>query len=295
MSSRIDSRGASVRWKLQIRRWTAFRLLALIAAGLSIGGQAALAAPELASPWASGPGGRVRLVAAATSHNGTPVLLAVEFDLKPGWHTYWRVPGDSGIAPKFDWAGSRNLARAEMRWPMPRRFDEMGEASYGYTGHVLLPVLARPEAAGAPLRLALALDYGVCSNICVASRAVLALDLPADGALVPSSAAPAIGAALMRVPQPPANPGDLVMEKTMLDGRPALSVRYRMPAQAAGMPVIIAVSDGDIYFDAPQGVREGGKVRYLLPVPDGGALEGRKVTVLLSGEDVAIEAERTIR
>ncbi len=295
MSSRIGSKAPSARKRPQIWCRRACCLLVCIVAGLLTGGAAAFAAPELASPWVFGPGGRVRLVAAAASHNGTPVLLAVEFDLKPGWHTYWRAPGDSGIAPRLDWAQSRNLARGEMRWPMPLRFEEMGEASYGYTGHVLLPALVRPVAATTPLHVALTLDYGVCSNICVAGRADLALDLTSGGALAPTSAAPAIAAALTRIPQPPANPDDLVMAKAMLDGGPALSVQYRMPGDAAGMPVIIAVSDGDIYFDAPQGIREGDKVSYLLPVSGGGALEGRKVTVLLSGEDIAIEAERTIR
>ena len=53
-------------------------------------------------------------------------LAAVEIRLAPGWHTYWRVPGDAGIPPSFDWSGSSNLASVAYEWPRPEIFDSFG-------------------------------------------------------------------------------------------------------------------------------------------------------------------------
>ena len=33
----------------------------------------------------------------------------IEIRLAPGWKTYWRYPGDSGVPPRFDFSGSRNV------------------------------------------------------------------------------------------------------------------------------------------------------------------------------------------
>ena len=46
-------------------------------------------------------------------------MAAVEIRLAPGWHTYWRVPGEAGIPPRFDWSGSQNLAAVAYEWPRP--------------------------------------------------------------------------------------------------------------------------------------------------------------------------------
>lgn len=269
-------------------------LMFLAMAMLPLADAQAGAAPVSASPWSESPGGRVRLVAAQASHNGSPALFAIEFDLKPDWHTYWRVPGDSGLAPRFDWAGSRNVAGTDLRWPAPRRFDQAGDASYGYTGHFFIPVLIRAKGAGDPLNVSLVLDYGICANVCVVGSADLKLDLGV-GEPEATIAAPSIGSALELVPNEPANPADLSVERVEKNGGSALMVHYLLPENAMAIPTLIAVSDGGIYFDAPQGVRAGRKVSYLLPVSGGGSLQGRRVTLLLSGEGIAIEAERTVR
>ena len=64
-----------------------------------------------AGPWAENAHSRVRLIAAseAVGEQGE-VLLGLQFELQPGWKTYWRAPGDAGYPPKVDWSASANLA-----------------------------------------------------------------------------------------------------------------------------------------------------------------------------------------
>ena len=153
----------------------------------------------------------------------------IEIALDPGFKTYWRSPGESGLPPAFDWAGSENLSAAEVLWPAPHRFEDAGGVAYGYKDRVLLPVRVSPNDAAKPLRLALKLDYGVCKDICIPAQASLAL-APRPGEA--GSPAPEIAAALARVPRPQAlgAPGDLsilAIDPESVDGKPALAVAVR--------------------------------------------------------------------
>ncbi len=68
----------------------------------------------------------------------------IEIKLQPGWKTYWRYPGDSGVPPQFDFAGSENLASAEVLYPAPHSFKDEAGTSIGYKETVVFPVASRP-------------------------------------------------------------------------------------------------------------------------------------------------------
>ncbi len=101
---------------------------------------------------------------------------ALHLILAPGWHTYWRSPGDAGIPPRFDWTGSRNLASVAFRWPRPQIFDQNGLRTLGYTGDVILPIDVTPAADG-PVTLNATIDLGVCDTICVPVTVTVTGDL----------------------------------------------------------------------------------------------------------------------
>ena len=122
-------------------------------------------------------------------------MAGLRLTLAPGWKTYWRVPGEGGIAPVFDWSGSDGLARAEPLWPVPERFEQAGMESFGYQGEVVLPVRVTPAAEDRPARLSLDLALGVCREICLPVRLTLA-----EAADSPEGV-PAIRAALARLPR----------------------------------------------------------------------------------------------
>src|ERR1051325_797542 len=104
---------------IPLRGPAAFLFLALLAVLLP--GSVAAGA---ASPWIQGHHSRVRLMDSGAH------LAGIEIVLDTGFKTYWRTPGESGLPPAFDWAGSDNLAGAEGLWPGPRRVEGGGGGCY---------------------------------------------------------------------------------------------------------------------------------------------------------------------
>jgi hypothetical protein len=77
---------------------------------------------EDASPWQRDAHSAVRLLAG--SRSGTVLLGGVAIQLQPGWKTYWRTPGDSGVPPRFDFSKSDNVEAVTVLWPAPKKFDD---------------------------------------------------------------------------------------------------------------------------------------------------------------------------
>ena len=121
------------------------------------------------SGWDGDQRAAVRLIAAAQRGEGdaTRHQAGVEVRLAPGWKTYWRYPGDSGIPPRFDFTASRNLKTVTIRYPAPHRLADEGGTSIGYKGGVVFPLEIVPQDPAQPVELSVALDYAVCEKICV--------------------------------------------------------------------------------------------------------------------------------
>jgi DsbC/DsbD-like thiol-disulfide interchange protein len=181
---------------------SSMRLLA-IAIALSAAAAPAAADPAAADPAAAEGVTGVGIVEGWREPDGSRVA-AVEIRLAPGWHTYWRVPGEAGIPPDFDWSGSRNLAAVAYEWPRPQVFDSFGLTTFGYEDRLVLPVRLTPRDPDATLELALALDFGVCADICIPAEADLAATLRPDA---PASGRSLIEAALAERAQSAAEAG----------------------------------------------------------------------------------------
>jgi len=155
-----------------------------------------------ASPWQRDGHSAVRLLAG--SRSGAVLLGGIAFQLQPGWKTYWRTPGDSGVPPRFDFSKSDNIETVTVLWPAPQKFDDgAGGVSLGYHDQVVLPLRIVAKNADKPVTLRAEINYAVCERICipVEASAELAINNVAsteDGVLF---------AALDTVPKP-ANIGD---------------------------------------------------------------------------------------
>jgi len=139
----------------------------------------AVAAAADASAWDNDLRSGVRLIraSAATDSAVTFLRAGVEIKLQPGWKTYWRYPGDSGVPPAFDFSASENLGSATVQWPAPVRFSDGSGHSIGYKGSVIFPVRVVPKDAAKPVKLRLKLDYAVCETLCVPAHAKAELAL----------------------------------------------------------------------------------------------------------------------
>src|ERR1700680_3193507 len=129
---------------------------AVVASSLRIEARA-----EDASPWQRDGHSAVRLLAG--SRNGAVLLGGIAFQLQPGWKTYWRTPGDSGVPPRFDFTKSDNIEAVTILWPAPTRFpDGAGGISLGYHKHVVLPLRIVVKNPDKPVTLRAVINYAVC-------------------------------------------------------------------------------------------------------------------------------------
>ena len=272
------------------------RHLAFLAACLWLAAPASAADRSAASGWVGEPEGRARLVAAqdAVGADGR-VDLGVEIRLAPGWHTYWRDPGESGAPPVFDWAGSENLGAIELRWPAPRRFEAFGFDGYGWEEAVVFPVQAQAAEPGRPVGVRLKLDYQICEEICIPVTAALALDLPA-GAARATAFAPLLERWSARIPG-----GDgLEIVAAALSGAPGeevLLVRARGAAPFRA-PDLFAEASPPFRFARPRLELEDGEARFELPVRAGRlkpSLAGHEVTLTLTAGERAVERRVRLR
>ena len=161
------------------RRQAVFGTAALALSGVGAARGAEEALPS-ASPWVAGLGARMRLLRGAPLSDKDGVDAGIEIGLDPGFRTYWRMPGDAGVPPVFDWSGSSNLASIATDWPAPQRFKEAGVSVIGYGSNVVLPLRVTAADSSLPVKLALTLSYAACKTICVPLKAEATLSLPQD-------------------------------------------------------------------------------------------------------------------
>lgn len=132
---------------------------------------------------------------------GTPLRLGLRLRLAPGWHTYWRNPGDAGAPPELELRLPDGATAGPIAWPAPQRLPEGPVMTHGYIGEVLLPVTVQPAPSGGSLHVEASATWLVCERICVPEEGSFRLDLPA-GTARPSAEAALFADADARTPRP---------------------------------------------------------------------------------------------
>jgi thiol:disulfide interchange protein len=108
---------------------------------------------------------------------GTPFRVALRLRLANGWHTYWKNPGDAGVAPDLTLEVPDGTTQSPIDWPTPRRIEEGPVMTYSYTGDVLLPVTLTVHG-NTPATIRAHAQWLVCKDICVPEEADFSLTLP---------------------------------------------------------------------------------------------------------------------
>jgi thiol:disulfide interchange protein DsbD len=183
-----------------IASWSAFGTLAVLFSLLSHGvvfAQEDRAATEHV---------RAQLIASVDAvHPGEKILLGVQQNIVPGWHTYWINPGDSGFKTRIEWALPQGASAGDIQWPVPSRFTLGPITNYGYENTVILlsPITVPKDAkAGGSFPVKAKVSWLVCKDICIPQHVELGLILPiAVGRSAPRHDNPLIKQALAMLPQ----------------------------------------------------------------------------------------------
>lgn len=117
---------------------------------------------------------------------GKTVWVAIRQRMDPGWHTYWKNPGEAGVATALTWALPQGVTAGAIVWPMPERFSDGSVTAYGYEKEatLLVPLTAAPSAK--PGKARLTVNLLACEHMCIPEQVTLDLDLgkaTGDGAL----------------------------------------------------------------------------------------------------------------
>lgn len=127
------------------------------------------------------------------------IPAALEITLQDEWKTYWRTPGDAGLAPVVVTDGSTNISKVDLHYPAPHRFTIYDIDNFGYKHNVTLPVDIIPTTVGGAVDAQFRVDLLICDEICVPESHTVTLNLPA-GTADASPDAPAYDAALKTLP-----------------------------------------------------------------------------------------------
>src|SRR5271157_716853 len=213
----------------------------------------ACSADEFSTNWAGSAKSQARLVAAGES------LAGFEIRLAPGAITYWRDPGDAGVPPAFDFAGSDNVAKVEPVFPAPTRIRESdGSEAFGYEHDVVFALRVAPADPAKPVTLALRASFAVCEKICLPAEARLTLTLPGAG----SPYAGLIETALAAAPKPvaPLAFADLTAEEG--------GWRLCAPAEAGSARDLFVEPPAGWWISVAAGASEAGRDCFRLTLRD---------------------------
>ncbi len=243
-----------------------------------------------ASPWQKGTHAAVRLLAG--SRSGPVLLGGVAVQLDPGWKTYWRTSGDSGVPPRFDFSKSDNVEAVTVLWPAPTKFDDgAGGFSLGYHDQVVLPLRIVPKTNDKPVTLRANINYAVCEKICIPVEASTELTF----ASVASTEDSVLFAALDTVPKPASvgDPNPLTIRDVKREGKSTVLIDVLSP-DARTVNLFVEGPTPDWALPVPKLVEHGppGIKRFsfeLDGLPPGVNPEGAALKLTLVGGDRSYE------
>jgi DsbC/DsbD-like thiol-disulfide interchange protein len=243
-----------------------------------------------ASPWQKGTHAAVRLLAG--SRSGPVLLGGIAVQLDPGWKTYWRTSGDSGVPPRFDFSKSDNVEAVTVLWPAPTKFDDgAGGFSLGYHDQVVLPLRIVPKVNDKPVTLRANINYAVCEKICIPVEASTELTF----ASVASTEDNVLFAALDTVPKPASvgDPNSLTIRDVKREGKSAVLVDVLSP-DARTVNLFVEGPTPDWALPVPKLLEHGppGIKRFsfeLDGVPPGVNPDGAALKLTLVGGDRSYE------
>lgn len=230
---------------------------------------------------------RVQLSLLDGGFAGDARLAGLALALDEGWKTYWRMPGEAGVPPAFDWSGSANLATAEVLYPLPARFADASGDTVGYKHEVVFPLRLFASEVAAPLDVKLALFLGVCKDVCVPLHLTAATRLEGEG----GRDAAVIRGWLARVPVAATDPLPVSAASLVLEsGKPSLILSLARPVSD-----IFVEGPGSAYYRKPDFAVDRRSARIVIDnVKDGTTLRGQELLLTIDAAGRGLEQRITL-
>ncbi|MEC6882606.1 protein-disulfide reductase DsbD family protein [Photobacterium piscicola] len=222
-------------------------------------------------------------------------LLEVKLDTN--WKTYWRSPGEGGVAPSINWETSSNISHVDWQWPLPKRYEFLGVETLGYKHDVIFPLSIHVKDMTKPVFLSGKLTMSSCTSICVLTDYELSFDF------IPSKLSPSTEAMFLY------NKGESQVPKTS----PAVTLKAVSYNKAEKKVTVVATNstgwqqpdviiDGDAQavkdtsFLKPTTTIKGDTLYATLPVTSWFGtpkLVGQPLHVTIGDHDIAVEMTAT--
>ncbi|GMQ48974.1 protein-disulfide reductase DsbD family protein [Vibrio sp. 10N] len=146
----------------------------------------------------------VRVRALSTGHinpDTRQMEMVLDVELDGDWKTYWRNPGEGGVAPEFDWSDSTNIDNVEWHWPVPAYYEQLGVLTLGYKHEVSFPLIVTITDPSQPILLKANLRLPSCTNICVITDYPIELAIDTSSLALDSDAAYLFGQGMSLTPK----------------------------------------------------------------------------------------------
>jgi len=228
-------------------------------------------------------GGSVRLVTSGVSDQHGKLRGALQIQLQPGWKTYWRDPGATGIPPQIEISGNE-FDSVELLYPAPKRFSDAYGDWPGYGKSVTLPVVFHTHTPGTAPLIEAQVFLGICETICIPLQASFTFD--ASAGADDQRDAWTVQAAFSALPAEPRP--EFQLSRVEMEGDDII-LHARLPDQQGKADLFLSVPDGgqitlpDLVEQGPEDAiftarllappKPGTELHYTL-VQDDGAVSG---------------------
>ena len=210
-----------------------------------------------------------------------PFLVGLHFRMKPGWHIYWKNPGDSGQEVRVRWSLPKGWRASQILWPLPQVLTDTGLTMYVYPGEATLLVELTPGTDRVPANVEAHLEWLVCKEICLPAKADLKLRLSGSESEKPSIYAPALKKVFRDLPE---RQPRLVASATIEGKRIALDA-VAPPGLATRFSFLPADTGIVQNLDHAEFEKTGDGVRLLLPKSEYFRKDASRLRGILVGED----------
>lgn len=232
----------------------------------------------------------MRLVVISQPRNDA-ILALLQIEPKPGWKTYWRDPGDAGMPPQLDFAGSTNLVLRSVSFPVPEIGQDDGGRFVGYHQPVSLIVEFAKPLADAPSTINLNAIVGICEKVCVPF--VASFSVPLKPGQPESEEFMQLQLAQSTLPEKPGKDFEirnlhLSINEKLIEADVAIPNAQAPQVAFVGPP---GLRFGEVEIDAGAD-----KIAHIrIPIISEKAQAGRTITMLVKSGGRAIEATLALR